>query len=659
MELKIVGNAITRLECEMGYGFMGQLLRVNLTERKITSEEINQTWAKQYLGGAGLATKYFYEEVPGGVDPLGPENKLIFMTGPLTGTSSASASRYSVVARSPQTGLWGQANSGGSFGPALKRSGFDGIIVEGASPAPVFLQILDGQAELLDASHLWGKTVPETEDALQASASQKLTVAAIGPAGENLVTYAAIMNNKHRAAGRCGLGAVMGSKNLKAIACAGSHQIRLADKKGFHEAASKQFELIDESLLKVAFDTFGTNMLADFVNVRGGYPTLNWQAGVFEDIDDVNAQAIMDTVFVEGTRCFACPITCGRGTEIKQGKWKGAKGEGPEYESTNTLGSMCGVSDINAITKANYLCNEYGLDTISAGATIAFAMECFEKGILTKEQTDGLEITFGDGELVVALVEKIAKREGIGDLLAQGTRAAAEKLGQGSEKFAMHVKGLELPAYDSRAAKIAGLGYVTANRGGDHMTAYIQGPTFIDVPYLIVEDSSIRDPFQANPEEAHVLVDMENALTVLDAFGGCKFMGMLLPADELIELFEHATGWTFTIEDFRKAGERIYNLIRAVCVREGASREHDVLPERLMAQPVPAGPAEGMVNDREMLELMKDAYYDFRGWDRATGFPTQEKLRGLALEDLIPNLKRPDFRVPATAIPKEPKKKVE
>ena len=622
----------------MSYGFMGQLLRVNLTDHKITVEEINQTWAKQYLGGAGLATKYFYEEVPGGVEPLGPENELIFMTGPLTGTASASASRYSVVALSPQTGLWGQANSGGSFGPALKKSGYDGIIFEGASPIPVTLQIIDGKAELLDASHLWGKTVPETEDALQDSASQKLTVAAIGPAGENLVTYAAIMNNKHRAAGRCGLGAVMGSKNLKAIACTGSKPIQLADKKRFHDAATKQFSMINESMLKVGFDTFGTNMVADFVHVRGGYPTLNWQQGVFEGIDDVNAQAIMDTVFVEGTHCFACPITCGRGTEIKEGKWKGDKGEGPEYESTNTLGSMCGVSDINAITKANYLCNEYGLDTISAGATIAFAMECFEKGILTKEQTGGLEITFGDGELVVALVKKIARREGIGDLLAEGTRTVAEKLGQGSEKFAMHVKGLELPAYDSRAAKITGLGYVTANRGGDHMTGYIQGPTFMDIPFLIVDDSSIQDPFQANPEEAHVLVDMENALSVLDAFGGCKFMGMLLPADELIDLFVHTTGWEFTIEDFRRAGERIYNLTRAACLREGASRKDDALPERLMTQPLPGGPAEGMVNDREILELMKDAYYDFRGWDLATGIPTQEKLQELDLDELIPDL---------------------
>jgi aldehyde:ferredoxin oxidoreductase len=481
-------------------------------------------------------------------------------------------------------------------------------------------------------------TIPETEDALQESASQKLTVAAIGPAGENLVTFAAIMNNKHRAAGRCGLGAVMGSKKLKAIACAGSQAVQIANKEKFQEAATKQFSMIDESMLKVGFDTFGTNMVADFVNVRGGYPTLNWQKGVFEKIDDVNAQAIMDTVFVEGTHCFACPITCGRGTEIKEGRWQGDRGEGPEYESTCTLGSMCGVSDINTITKANYLCNEYGLDTISTGATIAFAMECYQKGIITKDQTDDLALNFGDGGLVVDLVGKIARRQGIGDLLAKGTKALSEELGGGSEKFAMHVKGLELPAYDSRAAKITGLGYVTANRGGDHMTGYIQGPTFIDIPFLIVEDSNIRNPFQTNPEEAQVLVDMENAMTVLDAFGGCKFMGMLLPANELIDLYTHATGWAFTIDDFQKAGERIYNLTRAICIREGATRDDDTLPERLMAQPLPDGPAQGMVNEPEMLELMKDAYYEFRGWDRSSGIPTPEKLKELELEVLIPEL---------------------
>ncbi|MCK5315830.1 MAG: aldehyde ferredoxin oxidoreductase family protein [Anaerolineales bacterium] len=622
----------------MGNAFTGKILRVNLTEGTISEETIRDDWAKKFMGGAGLATRYLYDEVPKGADPFGPENLLIFMTGPLTGTASASASRYSVVAKSPLTGIWGQANSGGSFGPALKRSGYDGIIFEGISPEPVYLKIVDGKAELNEARNLWGKTVLETEDLIQETSKQKLTTASIGPAGENLVRYAAIMNNKHRAAGRCGLGAVMGAKRLKAIACAGKAPIELADSGAFRDTAKKQIDLLDESMLKVGFEAFGTNMVSDMVHVRGGYPTRNWQEGIFEDIEEVNAQALTDKVFVEGVSCFACPIACGRGTEIKEGKWKGRKGEGPEYESTNMLGAMCGVSDMNAITMANYLCNEHGLDTISTGSTIAFAMECYQRGILNKDQTGGLEIKFGDADLVVNLVEKIAKREGLGDLLAEGTKVMSEKLGQGAEHFAMHVKGLELPAYDPRAAKITGLGYVTANRGGDHMTGYVQGPTFIDVPYLIVDDTSIRDPFVADPEEAEVLVDMENALTALDAIGGCKFMGILLTAEEIVALIANATGWEFGVDDFRKGGERAYNLARAFCVREGMNREQDILPARLMEDPLPEGPAEGMVNEREAIEMMKDAYYQIRGWDKATGIPTPEKLQELALDDLIEDL---------------------
>jgi aldehyde:ferredoxin oxidoreductase len=617
---------------------MGKILRVDLSAGKISAEAIREDWAEKYLGGAGLATKYLYEEMPKGVDPLGPENLLIFMTGPLTGTASASASRYSVVAKSPQSGIWGHANSGGSFGPALKRSGYDGIILEGISPGPVYLKIVDGEAELCAAGHLWGKTVSETEDLIQDANGERLIIASIGPAGENLVRYAAIMNNKHRAAGRCGLGAVMGSKRLKAIACAGKAPVPLADPARFRETAKRQIDLLNESVLKVGFDAFGTNMIADMVNVRGGYPTRNWQQGGFDQIEEINAQAMTDKVLVEGVNCYACPVICGRGTEIREGKWQGHEGEGPEYETTNTLGAMCGVSDMNAITMANYHCNAYGLDTISTGSSIAFAMECYERGILTAEGTGGLELTFGDGDLVVDLVAKIATREGIGDLLAEGTKVMSERLGQGSERFAMHVKGLELPAYDPRAAKICGLSYVTANRGGDHITAWIEGPTFIDMPLLLVEESSIQDPFVANPEEAKVLVDLENALTVLDGIGGCKFMGILLTAEDIVGLITSATGWAFDADRFRKSGERSYNLMRALCVREGIDRAQDVLPERLLADPLPDGPAQGMVIERETLEVMKDAYYEFRGWDRATGIPTPEKLRELELDDLIEEL---------------------
>jgi aldehyde:ferredoxin oxidoreductase len=344
-----------------------------------------------------------------------------------------------------------------------------------------------------------------------------------------------------------------------------------------------------------------------------------------------------DHVLVEGVRCFACPVACGRGTEIREGKWKGAHGEGPEYETMDTLGAMCGVDDVNAITMANYRCNEYGLDTISTGASIAFAMECYQRGILKDEQT-GRPLRFGDAELLVDLVEMIGKREGFGDMLAEGTRRMAEKLGEGSEHFAMNVKGLELPAYDPRAAKITGLAYATALRGGDHMNAYIQGPTFFDIPFLIVDESMVRDPLVADPEEAQVVIDMENALSVLDALGGCKFMGILLTAQEIVDLVQAATGWDFNLEEFRKCGDRLQNMARMYSVREGLRREDDRLPGRLMYDPLPEGPGKGIILDETTMEKMKDAYYRLRGWDGATGVPTPEKLHALDLDYLIPYL---------------------
>jgi aldehyde:ferredoxin oxidoreductase len=611
--------------------YMGKILDIDLSTGRLQEESLNMDWARQFLGGAGLATRYLYDLIPAGIDPLGSDNILIMMSGPLTGTASASASRYSVVAKSPQTGIWGHANSGGDFGPMLKRAGYDGIIFRGVSPSPVYLKINDGQAELCQASELWGKEVPQTESLIKDIVGPAVTIASIGPAGENLVRYAAIMNNTHRAAGRCGMGAVMGSKKLKAVVCGGKQRIHLSDRDSFNEAAKRQIALMDESLMKIGFDTFGTNMLADMVNVRGGYPTHNWKQSMFEDIEEVNAQAMTDKILVEGVNCFACPVTCGRGTEIRTGKWKGHSGEGPEYETTNTLGAMCGISDLNAIAMANYRCNELGLDTISTGATIAFAMECFEKGILTEEQSGGISLEFGDADVVVQLIDHIAHREGLGDLLAEGTLRMSRQLGGGSEHFAMQVKGLELPAYDPRAAKITGLGYVTANRGGDHITGYIQGPTFIDIPFLVVEESNIRDPFQANPEEVKVLVDMENALTVFDALGGCKFMGVLLDAQEMVDLISSATGWDFSVEEFRQVGERTYNLMRMFCAREGLDRNSDVLPGRLTDEPLPSGPAEGMVIDNDTLETLKNAYYVLRGWDAERAIPTAETMDHLGL----------------------------
>ena len=610
---------------------MGIILRVNLSTGKITKEPVDENNARMFLGGNGLATKYLFDEVKKGVDPLGPDNKLIFMTGPLTGTISPSSGRFSAVTKSPLTGLWGSSNSGGRWGLDLKKSGYDGIIIEGTADRPVYLVIEEGKAEIRDADKIWGQGVKETIKQIKTATGGKLNTACIGVAGENKVRYATIMNDVHRTLGRCGLGAVMGSKRLKAIAAGGSRRVAVADKTAFNKAAKAARELINESLLKMTLEVYGTNMVLDMVNVKGGLPTRNWQSGSCSYADEISGPAVSEKILVGKKACFACPIACGGISEIKTGKYA-CRGEGPEYESVGAFGPMCDIKDLEAITYAHLLCNEYGLDTVSTGSTIAFAMECFEKNILTRTDTDGLELAFGDADVMIDIIHKIGKREGIGDLLAEGTKRVSEKLGKGSTRFAMHVKGLELPAYDCRATKITGLAFATANRGGDHITAYVQGPTFLDIPYLIVDKSTIEEATRENPAEAIVVKDMEDALTVFDAVGCCKFMGMALFAEDIVPIIANATGWEFEVADFRKAGERIFNLARMFNIREGCSREDDTLPPRLLEEPMKTGPAKGLVVG---LEPLLDAYYKMRGWDLTSGKPTIAKLKELDFDDTI------------------------
>ncbi len=617
------------------FGCHGKILRVNLNSGTVKKEEVPAGEYKKYLGGAGLATRYLWDEVPAKADPLGEENRLIFMTGSLTGVVAPSTGRFSVVGKSPLTGIWGQANSGGRWGVDFKKSGHDGIIFEGISPRPVYLAVDDSRVEIRDASHLWGLNVPETTATIKNEMGNKFNIACIGPGGENLVNYAAIMNDLGRAAGRCGLGAVMGSKRLKAIAVRGSNPVAIFEPDKFKVHSRKQYDLMDDSMFKMSLQAFGTNVVLDLVNIRGGFPTRNWQSGIFESTESINGPAISDKILTKNVTCFACPIECGRGTEIREGKYAGHKGEGPEYETVGTFGGMCAVSDLEAITMAGYLCNDYGLDTISAGSSIAFAMECFEKGILTSADTGGLELNFGDPDVIVDLIHLIVRREGIGDLLAEGTKRMSEKLGRGSETFAMHVKGLELPAYDSRAVQLTGLTYATANRGGDHITAYVQGPTFIDAPLLIVEESEIKDPFSANPGEVKIAVDLENMLTSFDCIGACKFMGLCISAGDWVELVNLVTGWDLSLEDYKKAGERVYNLARAFSNREGLTSKSDTLPGRLLEEPLPEGPAEGQVNE---LPVLLEQYYKLRGWDPQTGKPAAKKLKELDLEDIASEL---------------------
>jgi len=615
------------------FGYMGKILRVDLSKSKISEEVPAEDAREMFLGGSGLATKYLFDEVPKGADPLGPDNALIFMTGPLTGTESPSAGRYCVVSKSPLTGFWGEANSGGNWGVHLKGSGFDGIIFKGISPKPVYLVIDEGKAELRDAKHIWGKGVAETNRLIKEELGEEFQVACIGIAGENLVRYACVINDLHRAPGRCGMGTVMGSKRLKAIAVRGAKPIEVANKDVFAKVSKTNYDLVNESMLKITLETFGTAMATDLVNVRGGFPTRNWQTGVFPDIEKISGITFSNSeLLIDRKHCYACPISCGRVSVVKAGPYA-CKGEGPEYETIGAFGGMCGIESIEAITLAHNLCDDYGLDVITAGSTVAFAMECYEKGVLTKSETDGLELKFGDPDVAIQLVHKIAKREGVGDLLAEGTKRMSEKLGKETERFAMHVKGLEMPAYDPRAAKMCGLAFATANRGGDHITAYIEGPTFMDIPFLCVENSKIEDPLVENPAEAKVLKDLEDSLTVFDAMGTCKFMGMALATEDWVDMIANCVGWKFDVSDYRKLGERVYNLARAFSVREGLTRAGDTLPKRLLEDPMPEGAAQG--HRVEKLDEMLDAYYEFRGWDKKTGKPTPEKLKELGLDYVI------------------------
>jgi len=409
----------------------------------------------------------------------------------------------------------------------------------------------------------------------------------------------------------------------------------VADQYKFTQASKKAYEMLDQAMIKIGFETFGTNMASDLTNVRGGFPTRNWQTGVCPHIEEIGATALTEKVLVDKWGCFACSIKCGRRSEIRRGPYQGKSGEGPEFETVGTFGGMCAISDLEAITMAHYLCNEYGIDTISAGNTIAFAMECYEKGILPKSDTDGLELTFGNYTAAIEAIHKIARREGIGELLAKGVKRLAEKLGQGSDAFAMHVKGLELPAYDSRAVKATGLAYATANRGGDHMTAYVQGPSFLDYPFLVVDESRILDPLVADPAEAQIVIDLENALTIFDCVGACKFMGMGIAHREMADLISAGLGWNFGLQEFKTTGERVYNLARAYSVREGLTATDDTLPKRLLEEPLPEGPAEGCVNE---LAPLLAAYYEHRGWDSVTGKPKREKLEELGIAELIPDI---------------------
>ncbi|WP_029009229.1 aldehyde ferredoxin oxidoreductase family protein [Azospirillum halopraeferens] len=599
------------------HGWTGKILRVDLTSGTVRTEALNPATARAFIGARGLGTKIMYDEVDPTVDPLSPANKLIFAAGPLTGTFAPSMGRFDVVTKGPLTGAIAASNSGGAWGPELKYAGYDLLIVEGRAAKPVYLWIEDDAVAIRDAAHLWGKDVPETTERLNEETAADAKVACIGPAGERMALIASIMNDMQRAAGRSGVGAVMGSKNLKAVVVRGTGAVTVADREAFVGAVTRAATKIKEHPVGgTGLRLYGTNVLVNILNSVGGLPTGNFQEARFETADKVGGESLAAHQLQRPKGCFACIISCGRATKVTNPKYKG-RGEGPEYETAWGFGPDCRIDDLDAVTKANYLCNEYGMDTISMGGTIACAMELFSRGLLTREDTAGLELDFGNAEAMVEAVRLTGTGEGVGVLLAEGSYRLASRFGH--PELSMTVKKQEMPAYDPRAVQGIGLNYATNNRGGCHVRGYTISPEILGVPV-----KADKDAIDGKPE---LVVLFQNLTAALDSTGGCLFTTFGIGADEFAELMTTATGVPYTADRFIRAGERIWNLERLWNLKAGLSAVDDTLPPRMTGEPIPAGPSKGAVSRvPEMMPL----YYAVRGWD-GEGVPTRETLDVLEL----------------------------
>jgi len=599
----------------------GTILRVNLTSGAISREATNRRDAALFLGARGLGVKILTDEVDAKVDPLSPENKLIFAPGPFTGTFAPSAGRYHVVTKSPLTGGIAGANSGGSFGADLHYAGYDALILEGKAAKPVYLWIRDDKVEIRDASHLWGKWVPDTTDALRQETDEDAKVACIGPAGEKLVLFAAIMNEMHRAAGRGGVGAVMGSKNLKAVAVVGTNGIRVADPKAFEAAVLKgRAQVAANPVGGTGLGTWGTDVLVNILNQIGSLPTRNFHDGYFPTADKVGGESLKAQILVRPKGCFSCVIHCGRVIKVTNPKYAG-EGEGPEYEAAWCMGPDCGIDNLDAIAKANMLCNEIGMDSITMGATVACAMDLYEAGLISKEDVDGLDLHWGNAETMVKLTKMTGLREGLGNKLALGSYRFASLYGH--PEYAMTVKKQEMPAYDPRGVQGIGLEYATCNRGGCHVKGYT-----ISVEVLGQEPKMDPRVIQGKPAIVKIFQDLTAAV---DAAGGCIFGTFGMGGDDYATMLSALTGVPYTAETLLQVGERIWNLERLFNLHAGFTSKDDTLPERLYKSPIQTGPAKGMIS--HVPEMLPE-YYRLRGWDE-NGVPTEKRLEELQLADQL------------------------
>ena len=607
-------------------GYKGQMLRVNLTKKGVTKEPLREDWARDFVGGVGYSARLLYEELRPKVDPLGPENKLVFMTGPVNGTMIPAASRSCACAKSPLTGSFFHSIFGGYFGPELKFAGYDGLVVEGKSEKPVYLWIDDDRVEIRSAEHLWGKNPFKAQEMIrQEIGDEGIHVAVIGEAGEHGTAFAMILIDI-RAAGRGGMGAVMGSKNLKAIAVRGTGSVTVPNTLGVYNTTMRLNGLVSTNPAVKGLSEYGTPRNVASMNAAGILPTRNWQTEVFPKVDGISGETMREKVVKGHRACFACSINCTKYSVVPSGRYKSII-NGPDYETIYGFGSICEVDDINALCKADEICDEYGIDLITASMCVAWAMECYEKGIFTKEDTGGIDLKWGNADAMIELTEKIGKREGLGALLAKGTREAARIVGKGSERFTIENKGVEWPGHTCRPFPGAAVGYATGPRGGSHHDIR---PT---LEKSGVVDRKVLDGKGAMAAEVnHWLILADSALV---CHLGEPIWGPAKISGNLIEALNVVTGWSLDYPQARKIAERQWNMIRCFAAREGFTRQDDRLPIRFMEEPVPEGPMKGSMVSKETLERLKDDYYAYRGWDRKTGNPTKEKLSELGLEFAI------------------------
>ncbi len=630
----------------MVQGLANKILRVDLTNRTTTVEEPPENFYRKYLGGAGFIAYYLLKELPRGVDALSPDNIMVFADGPMTGTPVPGGARNCIGAKSPVSGGIAKSEVGGFWGHELKRAGYDAIIVKGKASSPVYIWIHEGAVEFKDATNLWGKDVLETQDAIEAELGERFVrTATIGQAGERLAFVSCIMTDIRNAAGRGGLGAVMGSKNLKSIAIKGKSVPKAADQVAFME----QSKWMNNNYMNVGgkgFHDLGTGSDIIEKNETGVLATRNWGDGYFENAAKINAQTIRDTYRVAMEACPACQVRCKKVVELENDTYKvNRRGGGPEYETLAGFGSFCGVDDLAAICKANELCSYYGLDTIATSGVIAFAMECFEKGLITLEDTDGLDLRFGNAQAMVKATELIGKREGaLADLLADGSRIAARKIGHGAEEYAMQVKGVEFGMHEPRIKQGLGIAYAVNPHGADHMSSLHDTQiTQEGAGMNKFRGLGVTDPLKATdigPAKVSAIVLSQNWRIFGDSAVFCHFVPWT--AHQHVELIRKLTGWDFTTVEAFRVGERVTTMMRAFNLREGLTAADDTLPKRFFS-PTPRGPLKSTAIDRQAFEKAIHNYYRLMGWDSDSGIPTKEKLEDLGIawvEEQISSLRK-------------------